>query len=401
MQFFEYAVVGRGLIGSAAAKYFSVGSKNVAVIGPDEPIDWKLHSGVFASHYDQGRITRVLDTDELWAKLAQRSIERYTSIEQKSGIKFFHPVGCLKATPATATGLAYLEQNKSVSRTLNSDFATLNHQELEEQFPYLRFPHRYEGLLETFTGYINPRSLVQAQLLIAEARGAVQIRETVTRLEPAENGVHIITAEGSRYNAGRVLVAAGSFANCIDVPCHREFNTTLRGETVLLAKVDNTILEQLHLMPSLIYCLDDNPHFSYLYILPPIQYPDGNYYVKAGGDNEAPISNDMKEIERWFHTDGDAQVGTRLRDTLITVIPALSSAECHTKPCIFADSTNQRPFIDEWIAGRVYVATGCCGASAKSSDELGRLACQLVAHGTVDEDYNSESFKAIFVESIA
>jgi sarcosine oxidase len=35
----------------------------VVVLGPDEPAHRAAHTGVFASHYDEGRITRVVDRD--------------------------------------------------------------------------------------------------------------------------------------------------------------------------------------------------------------------------------------------------------------------------------------------------------------------------------------------------
>jgi sarcosine oxidase len=71
----------------------------VALIGPDEPADRWTHQGVFASHYDEGRITRILDADRIWALLAQRSIARYREIEARSGIPFYHEVGHLTVGP--------------------------------------------------------------------------------------------------------------------------------------------------------------------------------------------------------------------------------------------------------------------------------------------------------------
>jgi sarcosine oxidase len=53
----------------------------VAVIGPDEPIDRPSHTGVFGSHCDEGRITRILDPDRIWAIFAQRSIARSPEVQ--------------------------------------------------------------------------------------------------------------------------------------------------------------------------------------------------------------------------------------------------------------------------------------------------------------------------------
>ena len=71
----------------------------IALIGPDEPEDWANHDGVFSSHYDNGRITRTIDPDPVWALLAQRSIERYGDIASGSSVDFYSEAGCLIAAP--------------------------------------------------------------------------------------------------------------------------------------------------------------------------------------------------------------------------------------------------------------------------------------------------------------
>jgi sarcosine oxidase len=85
---YEYIVVGKGLMGASAARHLTAHSPGVALIGPDEPPDRAAHTGVFGSHYDEGRITRILDSDRIWALLAQRSIARYRDIEKHSGIAY-------------------------------------------------------------------------------------------------------------------------------------------------------------------------------------------------------------------------------------------------------------------------------------------------------------------------
>lgn len=97
---YEVAVIGLGLIGSAACRHLSLRfGSSVVGIGPAEPQDWGSHTGVFASHYDQARITRIVDRNDVWSKLAARSIASYKSIQDESGITFHHPVGSLRVTP--------------------------------------------------------------------------------------------------------------------------------------------------------------------------------------------------------------------------------------------------------------------------------------------------------------
>lgn len=96
------AVIGKGLIGSAAARHLARQTEGVVLIGPDEPTVRADHDDVFGSHYDEGRIYRILDSDPIWARLAERSIARYAEIEAQSGIQFQERVGMLGVTMRAA-----------------------------------------------------------------------------------------------------------------------------------------------------------------------------------------------------------------------------------------------------------------------------------------------------------
>jgi sarcosine oxidase len=76
---FRVAVVGKGMIGSAAVRHLSRQSDGAALIGPDEPAVRAEHHDVFGSHYDERRIYRILDMldgDLIWGRLAVRSAPR-------------------------------------------------------------------------------------------------------------------------------------------------------------------------------------------------------------------------------------------------------------------------------------------------------------------------------------
>ncbi|HSG54049.1 MAG TPA: FAD-dependent oxidoreductase, partial [Paracoccaceae bacterium] len=91
------AVIGAGMIGAAAARHLAQGGHQVMLIGPPEPQDKAAHPGVFASHYDEGRITRALDPWPFWSRASQASIARYHQIEADSGLRFFHETGTVMA----------------------------------------------------------------------------------------------------------------------------------------------------------------------------------------------------------------------------------------------------------------------------------------------------------------
>lgn len=84
---FDYIVIGKGLIGSAAARYLTQSQKNVAVIGPDEHPDVN-EAIVFSSHYDQGRVQRVIGTDPVWTLLNLQSSNQIIFLNSKQDLLF-------------------------------------------------------------------------------------------------------------------------------------------------------------------------------------------------------------------------------------------------------------------------------------------------------------------------
>ncbi len=186
------AVVGRGLIGSAAARHLAKAGHDVTLIGPDEPTgDWAAHGGSFASHYDEGRITRMNDRRPFFARVSTASIARYPEILAESGIEFFTEVGAL-----IVAGRDYLTEVDRSREGLEISFDWLDEEGLRWRFPYFRFPEGQQGAHEPMrAGYISPRRLVAAQTAAARRAGA-----------------QVVGAEAKRIVPGRVETGSCSFA---------------------------------------------------------------------------------------------------------------------------------------------------------------------------------------------
>ena len=384
---FDTIIIGKGLIGTAAARNLSATGQRVALIGPGEPDNWPTHQGVFASHYDQGRITRILDIDPVWAILAERAIEQYSAIEQESGLNFHYATGGLRVEQPEA-----ITRIENVGQQLKVNFKTFAPNTLEQACPAFRFPEHLAGILEYGqAGYVNPRSMVAAQLKIAARHGLVIIEETVAGVEPGAGQVTVKTTAGHRYLAQKVLIAAGAYTNhLLDQP----LDLTPKARTILLAQVSGPELERLKNIPTLIYESGDDPLVD-IYMLPPIRYPDGKFYLKIGGDMVSPrLLHSADDFLDWFHSDGSRAEAGGLKETLHAIIPNLKADTYATKPCVITTTPHKHPFIDVIEPGRIFVAAGGCGASAKSSIEIGRIAARLVGNDAWDYDLDQELFKA-------
>ncbi|TCL74977.1 FAD dependent oxidoreductase [Rhizobium sp. BK251] len=153
---FKYLVVGRGMMGAAAARHLAKQADGVGVIGPDEPLDRKSHDGVFASHYDEGRITRTIDPDADWALLANRSIARYDEIARESGIDFYQPAGCLIVGAKRGGQGDFIERTTTAAKALGVEAGVLDDHALSARFPFFSFPTGSEGVHETTGAASSP-----------------------------------------------------------------------------------------------------------------------------------------------------------------------------------------------------------------------------------------------------
>lgn len=390
---FKSIVVGRGMMGAAAARYLALQGEGVAVIGPDEPTDWSNHHGVFASHYDEARITRTIDSDPIWARLANRSIARYGEIAAESGIDFYSEVGCLIVGPKRGGQDPYVGQVEAAARQLGVAVEMLSDAALKSRFRYFDFGSDCEGVYEEKNaGYVNPRRLVEAQSLLAEKAGARVIRRTAVSVRE-EGGLAIVTTDdGAVYTAERVLVAAGGFSiNENLVP--RPLDLKVYGRTVAFFEIPDEDLAAYSGMPSLIHQPDDPT--DHIYLLPPVRYPDGKTYLKIGGDPDDLQLETEPEIRAWFRRGGRLTTRDHLRRIISDLVPTLADAPISMGACVTSFTPENYPAIG-FASDHIAVLTGGCGAAAKSSDEIGRLGAEFIQHGRIIDEAYGDVFRPVF-----
>jgi len=238
---------------------------------------------------------------------------------------------------------------------------------------------------------------VAAQLSVA-TKQAQWIQEEVKHLSFKNDYLEVHTAHSS-YKAKKVLVAAGAYSNFL-LP--EQLDLVAKPQTIIMAELDEATLERFEAMPSMIVYERTEPKVSFeksagsemagVYVLPPVPYPDGRMYLKMGGHllHFEPLESAEAFVD-WFHSDGAKDEVALLKEVLFTLFPDLKPIRILTKPCAFTITKHARPYIDELIQDRLYVAAGGNGAAAKSSNEIGRLAAQLVAS---KENVRAE-FKAV------
>lgn len=356
------AVVGRGLMGSAAARHLAKAGHEVVLVGPDEPADKRAHRGVFASHYDEGRITRKNATDPYWAEVSIASIARYAEIEAESGISFFDERG---AMIAGAESGPLMQATRATRAALSIDCEALDRAALAARFPFFAFPEDWAALYEPKgAGCVSPRRLVAAQAEAAWRHGAALVAEPALGIDEAKDGVVIRTASGE-VRAERALVASGMMTDHV---LGRAPQLSLNARTVALFEVSEAEAKRLAAMPSLVFRWE-RPGDPYL--LPPVRYPDGAWRVKLGGDPEDVKLASPEMIGDWFRSSGNPEVRDFLEEAYRELMPDVRIERVTMDACVTTWTGDGYPEIRR-LTARIAVATGGNGAGAKCSDELGR-----------------------------
>ncbi|TWD54610.1 sarcosine oxidase [Agrobacterium vitis] len=394
-QIFKYIIIGRGMMGAAAARHLGAHTDGVVLIGPDEPADKVNHDGVFASHYDEARITRTIDGNPVWAKLANRSIARYRAMEQESGIPFYHEVGCLIVAPKPGGKSSYIANVQKAVSQLGVATEALDDAALGREFPYFQFETGCLGIHERHNaGYVNPRALVAAQTALAEKAGVTLINAVATGLRDEGAYVSVTTADGQVVKGEKILVAAGGFSIAPDL-LPQKLDLSVYARTVAFFEIPDEHLSHYSGMPSLIY--EPSEPLDHIYLLPPVRYPDGKTYLKIGGDPDDLKLLSEPDIRAWFRSGGRESTRNHLKRIVDGLVPTLAHAPVSMAACVTSFMPSGYPAIGMSASPRIGVLTGGCGAAAKSSDEIGRLGAVLMQQGSLE----GEDYPAVFSPSFA
>lgn len=359
----DIIVVGGGLIGSAAARHLAESGQSVVALAAPEPTDWSAGVGPFGSHYDAGRITRIIARDPAWSILAKRSIERYADIEQRSGITFHTPCGLAWMDSDLSRVVADAQAAGSLVREVTAE-------ELRAETG-IQAPSGLDlrcAIEPGPAGVVNPRRLVAAQLHLAAAAGA---RVVPAAAEAVSGTVGAFTVSGGfgEVQGRRVLLATGAYGAelaGVDLGLQRWLRTTVRAE-----------LEGVTNLPSAIAEAVPVDHALNMYWNPPVEYPDGRVLFKIGCEVvDPPLAEAQADINRWFTTKGDPAERDALLELIACFLPDAIITNWDTVPCVITSTSTGFPHVD-WVADGVAVALGGNGSSAKSSDEIGRLAATL------------------------
>ena len=386
------AVVGRGPMGSAAARYLAEAGEDVLVVGPEEPADFARHPGPFASHYDEGRQAEFAAHNEGISRLSRASANAFRGLQAKTGVEFYRDHPNLWVMPrGFRTDYLDLDRCEALAKQLDETLVPLDDAGLAQRFPEFRFPADSRGLLEPRGGLINPRRMVQAQLAAARKAGATLVADDVVALKRRPGAIELATRGGETLRAERVLVATGGFTNASRM-LERRLALSLHGVTVVLVEAPSEPRPEI---PSVTFVVGGKAGPRTGFAMPPLRYPDGRYYIKGATASSVDSLLDDGGLVPWYRGAGAREDGPQLVALLREVLPSFVPGEVRTLPCMVAYTPSGLPYVDR-VDERIGIAVGGNACGVMTSDELGRLAAAMMRDAPWTGPLGAELFSARF-----
>jgi sarcosine oxidase len=368
------AVVGRGPMGSAAARHLAEAGEDVVLVGPEEPTDPEQHVGPFASHYDEGRQAEFAAHNVGISRLSRASADAFHGLQKRTGVEFYRDYPNLWVMPrGFRTDYLDLDRCEALAKELGVELIPLDDAGLAARYPAMRFGPDSRGLLEPRGGLINPRRMVQAQLAAASKSGATLVDDDVVALSRRPGAVELGTRGGKTLRADRVLLAAGGFTNAARL-LERRLALSLFGVTVVLVEAPREPRPEI---PSVTFVLGSEEAPRTGFAMPPLRYPDGRFYLKCATASSVttPLADDA--LGAWYRSAGARTDGPEIVALLREVLPGFEAGAVRTVPCMVAYTPSGLPYIDR-VDERIGVAVGCNACGVMTSDEIGRLAAAMM-----------------------
>ncbi|NND04702.1 MAG: FAD-binding oxidoreductase [Acidimicrobiia bacterium] len=356
------AVVGKGLFGVGAALHLSRAGCDVVLVGPDEPAPDVEFNGPHGAHFDEARIL-VARGNRSEIDLTLQTILGIMELQEESGEQLIQHSGSVEV----------LQRGEGDSQLIDGAVDVGAAAELVEIAP----PQ----------GFYNPRGYVRAGVAVLESKGASIVRHPATLVQPDRDGFSVRADE--QYQVDRVVVAAGAWSNHFQ---QQPLALRLKREHVLFAELNESLAAAISMRPIVVHGrvgpVED------VYILPPLRYPDGRWYLKLGANtlHDESITQD-EAIDAWY-LDGDSSVAEDdLVAAFLELMPEVVVEGFHTERCVITYTAHGRPYIDE-VPGGVVVCVGGNGHGASWADGAGKLAAALVT-GEEWNGFDRESFRAV------
>jgi glycine/D-amino acid oxidase-like deaminating enzyme len=362
----DVAIVGGGIVGSAAAYFLSTSAafqgRRIVIVERD------LGYTQASTARSAGGLRQQFSTPENIA-LSQFTLSLLRGLEAVFGpgadAGFREQGYLIMASPEARSVLA---ENVALQQSMRADIELVEGHELARRFPWATTEGvAAAGLGRSGEGWFDPPSLAALFRNAAKARGVSVVNDRVTGIDVRGHVEAVRLAGGGRIACGALVNGAGPWA----------------GELAALAGVALPVEPRKRY----VYVIDcreasDALHAAPLTVDPSGVWfrPEGHLFIcgKSPEESEEPPASDLDQIDHAFF---ESEVWPRLAAR----VPVFESVKVVSAWAGFYDynTLDQNAVIGAHTEiGNLYFANGFSGHGAQQGAGAGRAIAELIEHGS-------------------
>ncbi|MBB5754998.1 N-methyl-L-tryptophan oxidase [Prosthecomicrobium pneumaticum] len=356
-QLHDVIVVGVGGMGSAAC--WQLARRGLRVLGIER---FDIGHAMGSSH-GLNRIIRLAYFEHpSYVPLLRRAYELWRETERLLSQRLLYVTGSIDSGPA---GSRVIEGSLASCREHDLPHELLDAAETGRRFPGYRLPEGHLALHQPDGGFVASERAILGHVALAIGAGAtIHGREKVLAVEPKYGRVEVVT-DRARYEAGRVVVAAGGWISDL-VPELRD------GRAVAERQVLGWFLPK---RPSL-FTMD--------------RFPVSNLETELGHFYQFPIwgvPGFKIGLYHHRHETGHADALSReptpadealLRAGIRLAFPEADGPTLRLSACLFTNTPDEHFVVDTAPgAPEIVVASPCSGHGFKFSSVIGEIIADL------------------------
>ncbi|HYY24245.1 MAG TPA: N-methyl-L-tryptophan oxidase, partial [Candidatus Udaeobacter sp.] len=284
------------------------------------------------------------------------------------------------------------DQAVSCAKKFNIRHEILETQEIQKRYPQFSVTNE-RGYFEYETGFLRPELCVDAQLQLAQTKGAiVQTGEKATSIVPQENSGVCVQTDHSVYAAESLIVTAGPWISEFLPASYRGFFKVYRQVMYWF-----NIEEEFRLtflpgrFPIFIWIFGKDREFGFY------GFPTLNGKTIKMASEQFAVVTVPDEVDRAVtRTEEKAMY----KNYIMGRIPGLSDVCSEAVSCLYTTTPDSNFVIDFHPENnRIVVASPCSGHGFKHSAAIGEVLSDLVIDGNSKIDISSFSMKRFNISS--
>jgi monomeric sarcosine oxidase len=359
---YDVIVLGLGALGSGAAYWLA--KRNVRVLGLER---FELGHARGSSH-DWSRIIRLSYFTPAYVRLAKEAYASWQALENDAGEQLVFKTGGLDIGPRD--GAIPLANYANSMRVCEVSFEELDAAEIRRRWPVWQIGDEIRGLFQPDSGIVAADRATAALRRVASSFGATLLENSPVSAIHSGGGEIVVEAGGSRYRAGKLVIAAGAWTP--QMLAYFGFRIPFEVTKEQVMYFQSPELQRFAFGAFPIWIWMDDPSF---YGFPVFGESDSVKITQDTGGKAVDAET------RGFEE--DPEITMRVTNFIERYLPSALGPVERLKTCLYA-LTPDRDFVLDTLPEHPNVAIAVGGGHAfKFASAIGRILGELVWDGRV------------------